>query len=107
VSNELERMWPNLRYYPNICLEGLRKTTKSLSQDSRSPGRDLNLGPPKYEAGVLTTQLQCSVENNEKHECLVMTVKRVGLPIVQVIWSMGSREICCHYSVAGSYNLVR
>jgi hypothetical protein len=32
--------WPNLRYYPGICLEGLRKTKKNLSQDSRSPGRD-------------------------------------------------------------------
>jgi hypothetical protein len=39
-----------------ICLEGLRKTTKNLSQDSRSPGRDLNPGPPEYEAGVLTTR---------------------------------------------------
>jgi hypothetical protein len=24
----------------------------NLCQDSRSPGRDLNPGPPKYEAGV-------------------------------------------------------
>jgi hypothetical protein len=30
---------------PGICLEGLRKTTKKLSQDIRSPGYDLNLGP--------------------------------------------------------------
>jgi hypothetical protein len=29
---------------------------KIISQDSRSPGRDLNPGPPKYEAGVLTTR---------------------------------------------------
>jgi hypothetical protein len=35
-----------LRYYFNIYLQGLRKITKNLSQDSRSPGRDLNLGPP-------------------------------------------------------------
>jgi hypothetical protein len=61
VSNEFERMWkkrswPNLRYYSGICLEGLRKTTKNLSQDSRSPGRDLDPGPPEYEAGVLTTR---------------------------------------------------
>jgi hypothetical protein len=28
VNDELERMWswPNLRHYPSICLEGLRKT---------------------------------------------------------------------------------
>jgi hypothetical protein len=43
--------WPNLRSNPGICIEGLRKTTKNLSQDSWSPGRDLNTGPPKYEAG--------------------------------------------------------
>jgi hypothetical protein len=50
-----KRSWPNLRYYPGICLEGLRKTTKILSQDSRHPGRDLNQGSPEEEAGVLTT----------------------------------------------------
>jgi hypothetical protein len=48
--------WCNRRYYPGICLEGLRKTTKNLSQDSQSLGQDLNPGPPKYNAGVLTTQ---------------------------------------------------
>jgi hypothetical protein len=48
-----KQSWPNLRYYPGICLEGLRKTTKNLTQDNRSPGRDLNPGPPEYEAGVL------------------------------------------------------
>jgi hypothetical protein len=35
-----------LSYYPSTCLEGLRKTTKILSWNSRSPGRDLNPGPP-------------------------------------------------------------
>jgi hypothetical protein len=25
-----KRSWPNLRYYPSICLEGLRETTKNL-----------------------------------------------------------------------------
>jgi hypothetical protein len=45
-----------LRHYPSICLEGLRKTTKNLSQDSRPPGRDLNPAPPEYESGVLDTR---------------------------------------------------
>jgi len=31
-----------LRHYLSMCLEGLRKTTKSLSQDIRLPGRDSN-----------------------------------------------------------------
>jgi hypothetical protein len=33
-------------------LEELKKITKNLSQDSLYPGRDLNLVPPKYEAGT-------------------------------------------------------
>jgi hypothetical protein len=44
-----------LRYYPGNRLEGLRKTTKSLSQGNRSTGLDLKPGPPKYEAEVLST----------------------------------------------------
>jgi hypothetical protein len=50
VTNE----WLNLRYYPSVCLEGLRITMKNLGQDSWSPSRDLNPRPPEYEAGVQT-----------------------------------------------------
>jgi hypothetical protein len=53
--------WPILRYYPSICLEGLRKTTKNLNHDSRSAGQYFDPWPPEYEAGVLTTQLEQSV----------------------------------------------
>jgi hypothetical protein len=42
----------------------LSKITKNLSNDSLSPDRDLNAGPPEYESGVLTTQSRCSVTNN-------------------------------------------
>jgi hypothetical protein len=38
-------------------MEGLKKSMKNLSQDNWSLGRDLNLGIPEYEAGVLTTWL--------------------------------------------------
>jgi hypothetical protein len=38
-----------LWYSTSILLEGLRETTKNLSQDHWSPGRDLRSGPPKYE----------------------------------------------------------
>jgi hypothetical protein len=48
-----KRSWPNLRHYPG-CLEGLRKITKNLRQDSQFPGRDVKPGPPDYEAEVLT-----------------------------------------------------
>jgi hypothetical protein len=56
-----KRPWPNLRYCPGICLQGLRKTTRNLNQDSRSPQRDLNPGPLEYEAGVLISRPRSSV----------------------------------------------
>jgi hypothetical protein len=55
-----KRLWPNKINYPVVFPDGLRKTTKNLSQDRRSPGRDLNLGPPEYE-GVLTVRPPLSV----------------------------------------------
>jgi hypothetical protein len=42
VNNEmkiLERKWP---YYSAIYLEGLRRTTKILTKNSRCPGGDSN-----------------------------------------------------------------
>jgi hypothetical protein len=48
-----------------IRLEGRTKIMKNLSQDSRSPGRDLKPGSPEYEAGVLTTRLRRSVPHYE------------------------------------------
>lgn len=33
-----------LRYYPDICLEGLKRTMENISQDSRSRGGYLNPG---------------------------------------------------------------
>jgi hypothetical protein len=57
--------WPNFRYYPGICLAGLRKITKITSQDSRFPSRDFNPGPAEYKSEALTTQPRRSaaVEN--------------------------------------------
>jgi hypothetical protein len=50
-----------LRYHPGMLLEGLRKNTKNLSQDSRSQGRDWSPGFPQYEAGVYHTRPRRSV----------------------------------------------
>jgi hypothetical protein len=51
------RSWHNVGTILAITWRGLRKTAKTnLGQDSRSPGRDFNQGPPEYEAGVLTTR---------------------------------------------------
>jgi hypothetical protein len=47
--------WPNLKYYPYIYLEGLRKITEKPIWDSWSPDQDFNSEPPKFEAGVLIT----------------------------------------------------
>jgi hypothetical protein len=53
VNDELKRMWKEalVTYTKALlgnCLEGLRKVTEDLSQDCRSPGRDLNPGPAEY-----------------------------------------------------------
>jgi hypothetical protein len=45
-----------------LAEEELRKTTKNLSQDNRTPGRNLNPGPSEYQTEVLTTRLRRSVE---------------------------------------------
>jgi hypothetical protein len=55
------RSWPNLKHYLSLYLEGVRKTTKNLSQDNRSPGQDLNPGPSEYEAGVLNVTVVCHI----------------------------------------------
>jgi hypothetical protein len=56
-----KQSWPNPKVLPRIYLEGLRKTTKNLSEDSQSPGRELYPGPPEYEAGVLAIRPRRSV----------------------------------------------
>jgi hypothetical protein len=45
--------WPNLR--DSRLFPGRTENNREWPQDSRFPGRDLNPGPPEYEAGVLST----------------------------------------------------
>jgi hypothetical protein len=47
-------------YYPEICLEGLRETTKILTQDSLSPGWDSKRIPLEYKSRD-TSRPACSV----------------------------------------------
>jgi hypothetical protein len=69
-----KRLWPNLKYYLDNCLERLRKTTINLSQDSLSLGRELNPEPPEYEAGVLAIRLRRSEKFGAKlNNCDVKT----------------------------------
>lgn len=39
-----KQVWPNLKYYSGICLEGLRKTIEHFHQDSHCPTQDANQG---------------------------------------------------------------
>jgi hypothetical protein len=59
------RKWsrPNFKVlgYPGIPLEGLRKTTKPLNQNSRSPGPRIEPGTSRIEAGMLTIRPRPSV----------------------------------------------
>jgi hypothetical protein len=50
MNSELEGTWKEafvdqFCYYLDICLQGVRNTTKELSHDSRFTDRDLNIGP--------------------------------------------------------------
>jgi hypothetical protein len=38
-----KRSWPDLRYYPDICIDGPRKTTKTSSQDGQSLSPHINI----------------------------------------------------------------
>jgi hypothetical protein len=51
MISEKKRPWPNLWYYPSIPLGGL--TTKTLSNESLSPDRDLNPGLVMQLSGVV------------------------------------------------------
>jgi hypothetical protein len=43
---------------------------KTLNKDRWSPDQDLNLGPPEYEAGVLTTRPRSSTSVVIKYKLL-------------------------------------
>lgn len=49
LNNELKKVWPNMRYYSVIILEGLRKSTKILSLQSVSR-LTFKREPPEYKS---------------------------------------------------------
>jgi hypothetical protein len=75
----MKRSWPNFKVLSRYLPGGLRKTTKNLTQDSRSPGRDLNPRPPEFEARLLTTRPRYSVykrclDNRQNELTLIVLV---------------------------------
>jgi hypothetical protein len=59
MNDKLERILEGtvrgiiLKHYSDLRLEGLRKTTRRIFEDSRFRRRDLKSGPPEYVAEVL------------------------------------------------------
>jgi hypothetical protein len=49
---------------------GTEETTKTLIQDSRSPDRHMNSGPPEHEAVVLITRPRISVSLRVQYKVL-------------------------------------
>jgi hypothetical protein len=69
-----QRSWHDFKVISQHSLGGTEENHKSLSQDSRFPGRDLNSVSPEYEAGVLTSQPRCLVR------CLLLCRLTVATP---------------------------
>jgi hypothetical protein len=64
MSDELERIWKEAAVLQALSLnfpKGAEKSHEILSQDSWSPDRYLNPGPPEYEARMLITRPPRSV----------------------------------------------
>jgi hypothetical protein len=65
-------------------VEELKKTTKTFDQDNRPQGRDLNPGPPKYEAGVLPFDSTTTLGSSIRDICVnngIRVMSTVGLRI--------------------------
>jgi hypothetical protein len=70
-----KRSWPNLRYYSDIFLEGIRK----ISEVSRPPGRDMNPGHFEYKAGVFSSYYSLPFEQNCRGNLIKLFMKKVFL----------------------------
>lgn len=55
ILNEYGMVVAYFKAYTDILMEGLRKTAKNVSQNSRSVNRDWNRGPHGYKAALLGT----------------------------------------------------
>lgn len=58
-----EAVLTDVMYCTDFCLDGLRKTTKNLNEDSRFTGRNLNLGPLEHAAEMPTNPSRLCVSS--------------------------------------------
>jgi hypothetical protein len=56
-----KRSWTNFGHHTCICLEGLTKITKPISQDIRCRYRDSNWALPESKSEALSPEPACSV----------------------------------------------
>lgn len=56
-----KQLWSHPRYYPRICLMVLTVTMKKIYLSGLFLGKDLNPGPPKFEPGLLPSDITFSV----------------------------------------------
>jgi hypothetical protein len=97
MKRSCHNSWNSLR----TCLGGLKKTMKSISHDNQSPGPYLNPGPPKHEAGVLTTRPGHSallrMSHNHRNFVTLNTVAYLLLHIIFLIlrFYLGPDSLLC------------
>jgi hypothetical protein len=69
-------------------MDGLSKTKKNLSQYSQSLGRDLNPGPPEYEAGMFLKEITVYFHFNHLR---ILSVCHFGMVKVTVLKNVATR----------------
>jgi hypothetical protein len=90
MNNDLKRLWKEAEV-AGICLQRLKKTTKNLSQDSRSPGRDLNPELLEYETGVLTNRL-CELPSAVLHTIYIINATTRSCADLVLVQRTGQEE---------------
>jgi len=95
-----KRLWPVLKYFPRICVEGLRKT-ESKSQGYLSLGVWQTWGLPKERAGMPTSSPRFCVS------CGGYRFPLHGLPTIIHLMVLRLRMPWAPYTVRGSVAVLR
>jgi hypothetical protein len=80
--------WPNLRFYPGICLEKVTKTMINLSQGNRSLGRNWILGRNANHSAVTFGFRNCIIQGYSKRSINFQKF------ILQVLLNIWRRAVC-------------